>query len=377
MSLLSLQNFTTLVQNQAAAVQARAAQLVNLQPGSVVRAILEASASVALWLQYLILIVLQSTRLKSSQGADVDSWLADFGLSRLPAVSATGSVVLSRYSSGFAATIPVGAIVRTADLSQSFAVVADSSNSRWTAANGGGYIVPVGVLAVTVPVQAVAPGTSGNVQAGSVSLLGTAIPGIDLVNNPVGFSDGVDPENDADFKDRFPLFVASLPKATKTAIESAIANVQQGLSYTVTVNVDEQGRFQPGHFVVTVDDGSGTPSNALKSSVYAAVDSVRALTESFSVQSPTIALAEISLSITPNPGYSKNDLVTVIQQAITGYIDNLGIGNTLPITMLAVIAYSAQPGALKNVTNVIVNGGTSDLDPGGVGTVKSGIVTVN
>ncbi len=82
---LSLQTFTTLVQGMAAAVQAAAAQLLDLTVGSTLRAILEATASIALWMQWLILQVLQMTRAATSSGADLDSWMADFSLTRLPA----------------------------------------------------------------------------------------------------------------------------------------------------------------------------------------------------------------------------------------------------------------------------------------------------
>ena len=51
---LQLQDFTTLVRNMAAGVQGSASALIDLTTGSVLRAILEANASLALWLQWLI-----------------------------------------------------------------------------------------------------------------------------------------------------------------------------------------------------------------------------------------------------------------------------------------------------------------------------------
>ncbi len=53
-----LQDFTTLVRTMAASVQGSARILLDLTAGSVLRAILEANASVALWLQWLIVQVL-------------------------------------------------------------------------------------------------------------------------------------------------------------------------------------------------------------------------------------------------------------------------------------------------------------------------------
>ena len=77
---LPLQDFTTLVRNQAAAVAASARTLIDLSVGSVLRAALEANASVGLWMQWLIVEVLATTRAATSQGADLDSWVADFRL---------------------------------------------------------------------------------------------------------------------------------------------------------------------------------------------------------------------------------------------------------------------------------------------------------
>ena len=52
---LSLRTFNTLVQNMAAAVQAAATQLLDLTVGSTLRAVIEANASIALWMQWLVL----------------------------------------------------------------------------------------------------------------------------------------------------------------------------------------------------------------------------------------------------------------------------------------------------------------------------------
>src|ERR1700761_3299854 len=111
---LSLRTFSTLDQDMAATVQASDAELLDLTVGSTLRAVLEANASVGLWMQWLILLVLRTTRAATSSGTDLDSWMADMTLSRLPAVPATGIATFSRFTSTTSAVIPVGAMVRTA-----------------------------------------------------------------------------------------------------------------------------------------------------------------------------------------------------------------------------------------------------------------------
>ena len=112
---LSLKSFSQLVEDMGAALQSSATALIDLSAGSVIRAIFEANASVVLWLQWLILLLLQTTRAATSTGSDLDSWMADFGLTRLPASPSSGIVTFSRYADNLAALIPVGAVVKTAD----------------------------------------------------------------------------------------------------------------------------------------------------------------------------------------------------------------------------------------------------------------------
>src|SRR5471030_63915 len=107
---LRLKAFSQLIEDMGAALQSSATNLIDVSVGSVVRAIFEANASVVLWLQWLILQVLQTTRAATSTGIDLDSWMSDFGLARLPAISSSGIVTFSRFASNLPATIPVATI---------------------------------------------------------------------------------------------------------------------------------------------------------------------------------------------------------------------------------------------------------------------------
>ena len=267
---LQLRTFSSLVSSAAAAVQGAASQLVDLTVGSMLRAVLEANASIALWMQWLILEVLQMTRAATSNGTDLDSWMADFTLTRLPAVSANGIVTFSRFAPVSSALVPVGTTVRTADGSQSFNVIADTTNAAYSAAQGG-YLLASGYASVDVPVTAATPGTAGNVQAGTVSLIVSALPGIDTVNNAAAFQGGLDAESDAALRARFQNFLSSRSRATTAAVAYAIASIQQGLAYTIQENVAPDGSVRMGCFIVTIDDGTGFPPSSLLTTVSSAV----------------------------------------------------------------------------------------------------------
>lgn len=189
-------------------MQSAASELMDLTVGSTIRAILEANASVALWMQWLILQILQMTRAATSVGADLDSWMADMSLVRLPAVPAVGTVAFSRYTPTSSSLIPAGALVRTGDGTLTFAVTVDKYNSVWDEQLNG-YTVGPGISSVIVPIVAQAAGSAGNVLPNTISLIATPMPGIDLVTNPVATQSGLDAETDAAFRLRFQNYLLS------------------------------------------------------------------------------------------------------------------------------------------------------------------------
>src|SRR5689334_4014661 len=128
---LPTRDFTELVRDMSAALTASAGRLLDISIGSVLRSILEADAAIALWVQWLILLTLQTTRAATSNGSDLDSWMADFSMLRLPAAKAVGTATFSRFSGTTAAFVPQGTLMKTQDGSISFAVTVDPSNLAW------------------------------------------------------------------------------------------------------------------------------------------------------------------------------------------------------------------------------------------------------
>ena len=372
---LSFQNFSTMVETMAAAVQGATAQLLDLTVGSVLRAILEANASVAMWLQWLILQTLQTTRLSTSAGADCDSFGADFGFTRLPAVCATGVVSFGRFAPVQSALVPVGTVVMTSGGATRFTVSADPSNPAFSSSQNG-FLLDAGISTITLPVAAAIAGLDGNVQAGSVTQIGTAIPGVDTVINLTAFSGGLDAESDQAFRARFGNYLASLSRATSGAVTEAIAGVQQGLSATVSENVSQTGLQQPGFFVVTIDDGSGNPSPSLIQTVQQAVDAVRPIGTSFAVQGPVVLQANVSMTLVLQAGAIRPTIAANVMSAVTAYINALPVGSPLPYSRLAQIGYDVAP-AVTNVSNILLDGATADLTPPLFGVIRSGMISVS
>lgn len=348
----------------AASVQGACSSLIDLSVGSVLRAILEASASVALWLQYLLLQVLTMTRLATSIGTDVDSWVQDFGVTRLPPTYASGEVVFTSFNAtAQGSVIPTGATVRTSDGSQSFLVV------------DGPYQRAVGSSSVTVMVQAVVAGPAGNVQTGVVNMLGTAIAGIDTVFNPNAFTGGQAAETDAALRLRFVSFINTRSLATEQALAFAITSVQQNLTFTIEENLTAAGEFLPGHVHVIVDDGTGAPTSTLIAAVETALDLVRPVGTSVSVAGPTVLIATVSLTLTVAASADSAAVQAEVNTALTTYVSGLGVGGILRISRLAGLCYDADVNVL-NVQNVIVNANIFDIG-GQVGSVvRAGSISI-
>ena len=366
---LPLQDFGALVRLQAAAVARGARTLMDVSVGSVLRALLEANASVGLWVQWLIVEVLSTTRAATSTGADLDSWVADFGMARLPGVSAQGLVRFSRSTPGVAAVIPVGAVVRTgaAPGAQAFTVVADATRAEWV---GGGYALGAAAGEVTVPVRAAVAGHAGNVQAGVLRLLSTAVPGVDAVVNDFPASGGLDAESDAALRLRFGGFIDSRSRATVQAVGFAIQSVQQGLQFAIGERVDGAGATRAGHFTVVVDDGSGTPGAGLLGDVAAAIELVRPVGGSFEVHGPGVVQADVSLRV-----FGPADVVAAVRANVGAAIAGLPIGGWLVLSKVVQAAHEADARVL-NVTGVTINGVAGDLVVPATGRVRAGLVTV-
>ena len=351
-------NWALLVEQQAATVQARATNLVNVAVGTVFRAILEANASVALWFQWLLALVLALTRAATSTGPDLDTWQADFSFARLPAAYASGTVTFARNVASAAAFVPVGSTVKTTDGTQQFAVVA--SASALYSPTLLGYTIPAGTASAAIPVLAVNAGTQGNVAAGTIALSTSALSFIDTVGNTAAFTNGVDPQSDANARTAFVGYINTRTSGIKSAVQFAVSQIAQNLTNSVVENATAGGVYAPGTFVVWVDDGSGTPPATTLATCYAAIDLVRPIGSTFSVLPPVLVGANISFGLVAAPGYTVPALDAVASLAVAAFVRALPMGAPLPYSRLAAVIYGSSTG-IANVVALTLNGAAADI----------------
>ncbi len=370
---LKLKGFSQLVEDMGAALQSSASNLIDVSVGSVLRAIFEANASVVLWLQWLVLQVLQSTRASTSTGLDLDTWMLDFGITRLPATFSTGTATFSRFVANLPATVPVGTLIKTSDGSIGFTVLEDQALSIWDP-GASNYVLPAGVVSADLPIMCAVGGSAGNVLVGAITVIAASLPGVDGVSNTNSLSNGADAETDQAFRGRFQTYLASRSRATLSAVRNAIANIRQGLNVLVVENTAPNGSSQLGSFLVVIDDGTGYPSTDLISAAATAVDAVRPIGTSFTVVAPSVTVVDVSVTAVLISGTDASQIVSSIQKFVALYLNALPIGRTASLTRVAQNAYFAGPGI--ETLAILLNGSLSDVVPPPLAVIKAGQIRV-
>lgn len=361
MPTLPTRSWSTVVSTIVAGIQGRCAALIDFSVGSPLLAIAEAFAGASLWLQWLILQVLQAARLSTAAGTDVDTFVGDFGLTRLPASFAGGRVTFSRFTASASVPfIPVGATVQTADGTQSFVVVADGSNTNFNPALRG-YQIAANTTSVSVTVDAATPGTQANVGAGTISVITSPLTGVDTVVNGATFSGGLPTETDQALKARFALFILGLARGDLYGVESALANLNVAIKYTITDQYSYPGVFTPGYFYAVVDDGTGSPSSDFLAMARVAIDAVRPLGVWFGVFAPALVTANVSMILSPVlPGFTRSAVIAQVAALVQRNIVALGLGAGLDAYQIAAWVLSVPGVAPGGVTALLLNSASAD-----------------
>ena len=366
MSLPSL-SFSEAVDNMVASWSASLGFQPTLQPGDSMYALMQSVSSQLMFIQYLITLVNAVARAQTSEGADLDSFYAQFGFTRLPASYASGSETLSMASpAGGNILIGVGAVVQTPGGAIQYQIVADASQPTWSATQNG-YIMATGQTSLTATVQALVAGSASNVGPGALTQIASSLQ-VASATNGAAISNGIDAERDDAFRSRFVLFLNSLSKAIKAAIESAIAGVQQGVLVNLLENENSLGVSAPGQFTAVIDDGSGAPPSSLITAVQNALEPVRA----FTVLANVVAVVEVSVTVSLAcrlaTGYTLtgvNPLESAIQDAVAAYVNTTpggGIDGVLVYISGITTAANSVTGVVSvQPGTVLINGVANDL----------------
>ncbi len=322
--------------------------------GDLLLAVFQANAVQLDFLQAQIALLVKLTRAATSTGADLDTWMADFGFLREAPTFAEGVETLGKNAPATTAvTVSPGAVVQTQGGLIQYQIIADTNQAAYNAdalqdASGnpvGAYVLQVGQSAMNVTVQALTAGSASNVVAGALNQPGTQIAGIDTFSNPTNISNGADAESDDSLRARFILFMQTLAKGTESAIQTAINAVQQNLTDVLLENLDPAGNAQLGAFTAVVDDGSGAPAQTVLDAVATAVEAVRAFTIQPYTVAPILVPLTIALNVRVAAGANADAVTSAVALAIVNQTTALSTSETDFV--------SAIETAAESVANVV------------------------
>lgn len=340
-------------------MQSAAGSILDFSVGSDYRAIIESNMGNSLWLQALISSLLSVTRLLTSSGNDVDTFVGDFGLKRRAGTGSFGIVTFSRNTTGTVVYVQPLKKVLSRVNGITYSVTVDTTNPNWDVLNNA-YVFNISTSSIDVPISADSVGTITNCLANQITTISGVLPGVDAVTNAQPFTNGTNQQSDQSLKDEFILYLASLFRATKQAIEYAVSVVPGVFRYKVVENKTIFDVVQLGFFYVVIDDGSGAASGQLIANVSASVESYRGLTIQYAVYDPIPFPVSITAHVFNEDLSAETEIHDKVVAALENYITAQNFDALFPYSKVPSIIYGADS-RITDVTSYTLNGGTSDI----------------
>lgn len=198
------------------------------------------------------------------------------------------------------------------------------------------FYVSYSPLSIDVPIQSIGVGTSTNVASEVIINVSSKPAGIGGVINYEVTSGGTDQETDEELKERVPLYLSSLSKATKNALKAAALSIDGVKNASVV-------EYSPPNGLVTIfiDDGSGgAPTELLrtvKDKIEGTINGIENETETgisaagigVNVSAPVVKYITINVSIDISVGYDQTNVLNIIQQDVNQLLNSLVTGQTV------------------------------------------------
>jgi len=228
--------------------------------GSVIRKIVDAASGSISEAYTDSHLVSYAYDIDSKTGGDLDDFCALFGIARLQAQRATGVVTFSRPSSiATTRTGVVGAGIQVLAMTTPAVYVQTITSA----------VMAIGQTSIDVPVQALVAGPQGNVAAGTLVNLATAIDGVTSCTNSASLAFGTDSESDDQLRSRFKATVFRNLAGTEAMYRAMALQVQADPSDSTSRAVSQVNLIGPKKtWTEQVAVVSGVASTSLTSAAY-------------------------------------------------------------------------------------------------------------
>lgn len=320
-----------------------------------------------------------ATFLDGATGDDLTQLTADhWNIQRRTATPAVGTVTFSRAGANATAQeFPIGTVVATERDSQGNDIQFTTTQAaQWGASTNGDR---------TVPTQAVVAGVAGNLSGSNLvtRIISTPPPGgtytIFSSTQPAG---GAEEETDSELRDRTRLYPSTLRRGTLGALEYgaksltsitvAKANAVQDTTGLVTVYISDASGGSTGTTKqvgpLTVDDGTMTAKIAVELFNWAAGGAL------VNVTGGQVQTVDVTVTLTVRLGIDINQLISDVQDSISGRMNKLNIGETLYLSEIMSAVKAVDP---DNIVDVVVNLPVTNTAPTTSGhIIRPGVITV-
>ena len=276
---------------------------------------------------------------QTAEGEYLDYHAQLRSLERKPALPAQGTV---RFTAGEAAqsdrSIPQGTVCMTAGLVR-FATTQAA-------------VLPAGELTVDVPVQALEPGTAGNVSAQTVVSMAVAPMGIASCTNPQAFAGGADGEGDEELRARILDTFRRLPNGANAAFyEQGALSFDQVAAAVVIPKPRGLGSVD-----VIVSTLAGTPGEELLEQLQDYFEQRREIAVDVQVKAPTPVTVNVAVQVKAKGGWDKTQVLDQVEEALEGWFDGKLLGQDVLLARLGSLIYGCD-----GVENYAVSAPAADL----------------
>ena len=261
---LGTKSFDDIVEYTLQSIIQKDAGISNINPGSVLRTMVEVLSENENTLNHYIEYVYKCMDIDNCYGNDLDRSVKVLGLIREPAKSAVGEITLMTGDNPaeYDIEIPYGYIVSTrpnrdGDVIEFY--ISDTS-----------AILKAGESEINVSVTCTEPGLV-YIPVGTIDVMSQSLQGINSITNKHAINGGRDIESDEDFRERIRNVRETFGKCTNEAIESAINQVP-GVTKSKVVDMYE-GVGTTGVIVVT---DTTPPPESVKNNITKTMQSVKA-----------------------------------------------------------------------------------------------------
>jgi uncharacterized phage protein gp47/JayE len=242
-----------------------------------------------------------------------------FNLEKNSAQYAIGQETFSRVDTTVAVTVAVGTQIATAG-----GVVYETTQEG---------VIAIGATSITLPIKALEKGKTGNVPAGTITILVSGITGVDAVVNSANVGGGVDEETEVEYYSRFRAYLLGLARSNKYGIISGALLNESLRSASIVEHFPPKSGFY--NFTLYLDDGSGTVSNTTIAQVKQVIDGdgtaqfegYRAVGINVDYLAPTSVPINVTGTVVASYAIDLTEAKKIIDAAITAHLNGKIIGS--------------------------------------------------